>query len=266
MITTSALVLRRSDWRDYDRMVTLLSPTIGRVEAVVRGVRRPRSPLIAAAELFCAGEFTLIESKGRYTVTGCQVQESNYPLREDVDKLTHGAYLLHLIALAALPGEPSEDLFFLSLRALAFLSYSTLPPELVTAAFELHYMKLLGQAPGVDKCVVCGRGLAPGDVPVIQDGAPAQSQNSHAPMWFSERLGGAVCASCARAARESLSPLSEGARRILLRVPATRFDVIDKLLGHPDWPEAAAHARRFISDRMEQFPRVLPALMTGENP
>ena len=265
MITTSALVLRRSDWRDYDRMVTLLSPTMGRVEAVVRGVRRPRSPLIGAAELFCAGEFTLSESKGRYTVTACQVQESNYPLREDVDKLTHGAYYLHLLALAALPGEPSEEMFFLSLKALAFLGYSALPSELTTAAFELHYMKLLGQAPGVDKCVVCGRSLAPGGVPESQDGAPAQI-HSHAPMWFSERLGGAVCAFCAPNAREALSQLSEGARRILLRVPATRFDVIDKLLGHPDWPEAAAHARRFISDRMEQFPRVLPALMTGENP
>jgi DNA repair protein RecO (recombination protein O) len=63
MITTSALVLRHSDWRDYDRMVTLFSPTMGRVEAVVRGCRRPRSPLIHAAQIFNAGEFTISEAK-----------------------------------------------------------------------------------------------------------------------------------------------------------------------------------------------------------
>lgn len=247
MITTKALVLRRSDWRDYDRMVTLLSPTMGRVEAVVRGCRRPRSPLLNAAEPFCAGEYTLAESKGRFTVTACQVLESNYPIREDPDKLIHAAYYLHLAGLAALPDEPSEDLFQLALKALAFLSHSTLPPELTTAAFELHYLGLMGQAPRMDHCVICAR-------------------EGSGPSAFSERLGGLVCPSCARDAREPLSPLSEGARRILLKVPKTRFDVIVKLLDHPDWPEAAAHARRFISERMEQFPKVLPALVTGDHP
>ncbi len=253
MITTKAMVLRRSDWRDYDRMVTLFSPDMGRVEAVVRGCRRPRSPLINAAEPFCAGEYTLSEEKGRFTVTACQVQESNFPIRQDVDKLTHGAYYLHLTGLAALPGEANEELFLLTLKALAFLSYSTLPPELITAAFELHFLQLSGQAPRVDRCVTCGRDVS----------TPAGSSG---PLRFSERLGGAVCGRCALDAREPLSPLSEGARRILLKVPKTRFDVIDKLLGHPDWPEAAAHARRFISERMEQFPKVLPGLMTGDRP
>ena len=242
MITTKALVIRRSDWRDYDRMVTLLSPAMGRVEAVVRGCKRPRSPLLNAAELFCAGEYTLAEAKGRFTVTSCQVQESNLPIREDLDKLTHAAYYLHLLNLAALPGEESGDLFQLALKALAFLSYSSLPPELTTAAFELHYLGLMGQAPRMDHCVICAR-------------EATRSAGSSGPAAFSERLGGLVCPSCALEAREPLSPLSEGARRILLKVPKTRFDVIDLLLGHPDWPEAAAHARRFISERMEQFPK-----------
>jgi len=247
MITTKALVLRRSDWRDYDRMVTLLSPGLGRVEAVVRGCRRPKSPLMNAAEPFCAGEFALIEAKGRYTVTSCQVQECYFPLRQDYVKLTHGAYYLHLASLSALPGEACEDMFLLTLKALAFLSYSELPPELVTAAFELHYLGLTGQAPRMGQCVGCGREV-------------------RGPAAFSERLGGALCGSCAPHMQERPAPLSEGARRILLRVPETRFDVIDKLSGHPDWPEAAAHARRFISERMEQFPRVLPELRTGDPP
>jgi DNA repair protein RecO (recombination protein O) len=244
MITTNALVLRRSDWRDYDRMVTLLSPTMGRLEAVVRGCKRPKSPLINAAEPFCAGEFSLVEARGRYTVTGCQVQECYFPLRQDYDKLIHGAYYLHLLSLSTLPGEACQDMFLLALRALAFLSYAQLPPELITAAFELHYMAHMGQAPRMEACVVCGCDVA-------------------GPAGFSDRLGGAVCARCADG---RAFPLSEGARRILLKVPAVRFDVIDKLLGHPDWPEAAAHARRFILERMEQLPKTLPPLMTGENP
>lgn len=242
MLVTDALVLRRSDYRDYDRMVTLLSPTMGRVEAIVRGCRRPRSPLMNAAEPFCAGEYTLLPAKGRLSVTGCAIRESFYELRADYDKLVHGAYYLHLLSLAALPDTPSRELFDLGLQALAHVSYGDLPPELVTAMFEMHYMALMGQSPRVDECVRCGRPMAG------ENGA------------FNEALGGAVCSACARGA----SPLSEGARRILLKAPRARFQTVSQLVDRAEWPEAAAHIRRFVSYRVEQFPRQLPELYTGD--
>lgn len=242
MLITDALVLRRSDYRDYDRMVTLLSPTMGRIEAIVRGCKKPRSPLMNAAEPFCAGEYTIISTKGRASVTGCQIHESFYNLRGDYDRLVHGAYYLHLLLLAALPEQPCGELFHLGLRALAHLNYGALPPELVTAAFEMHYMALLGQSPRVDECVRCGR--------------PMQGVRAR----FDEALGGAVCEGCATGGY----PLSEGARRILLKAPRVRFDACEKLEDRPEWPEAAAHIRRFVSYRIEQFPRQLPELYTGE--
>ena len=42
------LVLRHADYADYDRMVTLFSPEYGRIDAVARGCRRPKSPLAAS--------------------------------------------------------------------------------------------------------------------------------------------------------------------------------------------------------------------------
>ena len=52
-ITTNAIVLRRADYRENDRMLTLFSPTLGRIDALARGCRRQKSPLMAASELFC---------------------------------------------------------------------------------------------------------------------------------------------------------------------------------------------------------------------
>ena len=54
-IVTNAVVLRRADYRENDRMLTLFSPTLGRVDALCRGCRRQKSPLMAASEVFCAG-------------------------------------------------------------------------------------------------------------------------------------------------------------------------------------------------------------------
>ena len=39
-ITTNAIVLRRADYRENDRMLTLFSPTHGRIDALARGCRR----------------------------------------------------------------------------------------------------------------------------------------------------------------------------------------------------------------------------------
>jgi DNA repair protein RecO len=64
-IVTDALVIRHADYGDYDRMLTLVTPKHGRIEAVARGCRRLKSPLVNAAELFTSGEYTLFEKNGR---------------------------------------------------------------------------------------------------------------------------------------------------------------------------------------------------------
>ena len=58
-LNTSALVIRRADYSDYDRMVTLFTPEYGRIDAIARGCRRPKSPLVNAVEPFTSGEYQL---------------------------------------------------------------------------------------------------------------------------------------------------------------------------------------------------------------
>lgn len=238
MFITDALVLGYANYRDYDRMVTLFSPAMGRIDAVARGCRKPKSPLMNATERFCAGEFQIEESAGRLTINTCTIKESFYPLREDIDRLTAGAYLLHLLYQCALPGQKSSDLFLTSLKALAYFAYGDLPLPMMVMGYELHYLMLTGQAPRMDVCCVCGH-------PFVNERGV-----------FDIIAGGAVCLTCA----SSGEPLSHGARRILMRVPQTRFEALEKLPGHPDWPEATRHARRFIAYRLDNPPRLWPEL------
>ena len=237
-MTVNALVLNHSPWRDYDRMVTLLTPDQGRLDVVARGCRKPKSPLMNATERFCAGEFSVIEAHGRFTMTDCAISENFYPLREDYDRLTAGAYILHLLIQSAPAGQSAHALFHTALRALAFLSYSDLPIPLVIMAFELHYLSLIGQAPHVDTCVVCGH-------PFVDESSTLDL-----------RRGGAVCKNCPAIGKA----LAHGARRILLRVPQTQFDAVSKLPDHPNLPEAQFHTRDFIKYQMDHPPKLWPAL------
>lgn len=226
----SGLVLRKADYRDYDRMITLLTAEKGRVDAVVRGCRRPKSELVNAAEPFVCGEFQLFFAKERFTVTQCRITEGFYPLRTDFDRLSTGASWLRTAERFAVEDTPSGELFRLLLDALSYLSYSQLPAELLDTMFRLKLSFINGFAPMADRCAVCGKSA------------------EAVKLGFSAEKGGCVCPSCCRTA----VPLSEGARRILLKAPRTPFRAVEKLLGHPDVKEAGDRIAETV-ERFSQF-------------
>ncbi len=156
-LTTQAIVLRHADYRENDRMLTLLSPVLGRVEALCRGCKRPQSPLLAASEWFALGEYVLFAGKGRMTVTSCNLTESFFPLRTDYEKLKHATYLLSIAEAAAQPGERAVELFTLLARSLGRLAYTDRPAQAVTAAFLLHFSAVSGYRPRLSHCVRCAR-------------------------------------------------------------------------------------------------------------
>ena len=118
----TAIVLRRVNYRDNDRMVTLLSPSRGRIDAVIRNCRKPKSHNLNAAELFALGDYMIVETGGRMTVTSVRLIETFWPLRNDYDRLTCAAWLLSLAEAAAEPEQEQQELFMLLLHTLSRLA------------------------------------------------------------------------------------------------------------------------------------------------
>jgi len=189
-ITTNAIVVRRADYRENDRMITLFSPTLGRIDALCRGCRRQKSPLMAASELFCAGEYVLYQTSDRATVVSCQVEDTYYGLRGDYEKLSHGMYALELCAAAIQPAQENERLFMLLLRSLAHLCYGDVPPRRVTAVFLMGMTSLLGFRPQVGRCARCG-------TPVLQN----RTGDEIIIGAFSPEQGGVLCPGCSAGER-----------------------------------------------------------------
>ncbi|MBQ3168594.1 MAG: DNA repair protein RecO [Clostridia bacterium] len=227
-LTTQAIVLRRADWRDYDRMVTLFTPEHGRIDAVVRGCRKPKSPLLNAAEPFCAGEYQLLKVRDRVTVTQARILNSFFELRANYDRLSHGAFWLRLLSEVVMEDEPNEALFQMTLNALAYLTHSDLPEALLTCMFEMQLWRMTGFSPNVTECVIC---RTPYDKTTLR---------------FDAQKGGCVCAFCAPGAHV----LSEAARRILQKAPRTPYSAVEKLYPREEWPEAARRIREFTLARV----------------
>ena len=186
----TAIVLRRVNYRDNDRMVTLLSPSRGRIDAIIRNCRKPKSHNLNAAELFALGDYMLIETGGHMTVTSVHLIETFYPLRSDYTRLTCGTWLLSLAEAAAEPEQEQRELFMLLLHTLSRLAFSDQPWKPLLSGFLLHFSACQGFKPRLNHCALCGRPL--GEEP---------------PLFFDVAEGGLCCGSCHRTKEQiPLSP------------------------------------------------------------
>ncbi|MGI6724795.1 MAG: DNA repair protein RecO [Christensenellales bacterium] len=172
-ITTQCIVLHRTDYREADRILTLFSPDRGRMDAICRGCRKPKSPLLTAAELFTLGDYVLFTGRGRQMVHSCGVIETFYPLRLDYARLSHAAVLAGACLKVIQPEDPMSHLFILLARSLRRLAFEEICPEAVTAAFLLHFVSLQGFQPDLDHCARCGRALVDSGAVLLaqEDGA-----------------------------------------------------------------------------------------------
>ncbi len=177
VIKTQGIVLRYVNYRDADRIVTLFSRELGKIQVTARGCRRQKSRLLVATELFCYGEYILYLRQGRYTMTQCEIKDDFYNIRTNLDTLAYSTYLINLCEEAVQPGDGNSYLFRLLLNALTYLSYSDLNPLDITLIFSLKMIDLLGYRPQLSACVRCG------------------SENLDA-VVFSSREGGVLCRKC----------------------------------------------------------------------
>lgn len=151
---TCGLVLRETDTRDADKILTVLTPDRGRLSVIARGARRKGSRVAAACQLLAYSEMTLYE-KSRWTMLdAADTIELFDGLRQDLTALSLAAYFAELTE--AVSDGSGGDVLPLLLNALYALSALKKPPQLVKPAFQFRLMALAGYEPMADGCALCG--------------------------------------------------------------------------------------------------------------
>ena len=117
-----ALVLRASDWGEYDKIVTLFTAERGKLSAALKGVKRAGAKLKFAAQPFCFGEFVLVEKAGRRTVISASMHDGFYALREDICCFYAAAVVAEACDKLLYEGMVSPELFLAAVRSLEELS------------------------------------------------------------------------------------------------------------------------------------------------
>ena len=120
-IKTEAVVLQSIDYKDNDKLLTLFSPSLGKITAGIRGVKKPKARLGFSAQPFCFAEYVLAEKGGRYTVTGAYLHESFFELRADILRFYAGCAVAEICRVLAVENERHEGLFVAFIECLKAL-------------------------------------------------------------------------------------------------------------------------------------------------
>lgn len=177
LITTEGFVLKNRKYGETDSILTIFTRKAGKINAIAKGARRPKSNLLAGIQPFCYSEFVLYKGRSLYTVSQCDAKEIFYPLREDLRKLSYSAYLVELVETVITEGQTNNRLFNLFGKTLYLLKKEDVEINTIVRAFEIKLINYIGYKPQLTSCVHCS--------------------NTESEIWkFSSTEGGVLCSRC----------------------------------------------------------------------
>lgn len=156
-IRVSGIVLSAISIGEYDKRITLLTKELGKVQAFVRGAKRPNSRFSAVANPFAFGSFELYAGRNAYNLAGASIRNYFDSLKSDLDAIYYGSYFLELadyFGRENIEAMQQLNLIYLSLTALGDERFSK---ELVRFIYELKTLVINGEYPDFFSCAVCGK-------------------------------------------------------------------------------------------------------------
>jgi len=151
LIDDDALVLDSLPYGDRHLILSLLTPSVGVVRAVLRGARAGKSPRAAATQLLSMVHVVAYHSRQAEmaTVRQADLMVSSYPLARDLERSTSAAVVAELLATFCPQGEPAPRRFRLGVAALNALLAGTASATVV-AYCQLWLLSLGGLLPPLE--------------------------------------------------------------------------------------------------------------------
>lgn len=239
---TQAVVIGRMALGESDRLVTFYTREFGKVRGVAKSARRPRSRFGGGLELFTQGQLLFFETERSdlAQVDSFDILHPFQPVRENLERLTHGSWVVECLGRLSADRDPHPALYGLLLRTLKALE-GPCGPWRVAFCFALRAVDLLGHRLRLDRCLMCGK--------------PSPFAGGCARLDFT--AGGLVCEPCAPYGSDGLD-LSSAALAGLRRLRTLSWEeALGASLPPPLEAEMAGALEAQMARLIGQVPRTM---------
>lgn len=171
------VVIRKHNFSEADKILTIYTRDHGRVTAIVKGARKITSRKVSTSELFIHAIYQLAKGKNMDIVVESQTLNAFTPLREDLHKAALAFYVTELLGAFSQGEQTNYPLYRLFLETMSLLSRAKKKHNLWIRAFEAKALSHLGFGPELYQCSCCCSPLS-------------------AEKYFEVGHGGTVCRDC----------------------------------------------------------------------
>lgn len=148
-LVTTGIVLSRTNFREADRIIKLITPDVGKLSLIAKGVRKPKSKMAGGIELFSVSSLTYIKGKGDLgTLVSARLDKHYGNIVTSIDRVQLGYELIKVLDRAT-EDEPEVEYFTLLQQAFNALNDDSIDTMLVRFWFNAQLIKLSGHTPNL---------------------------------------------------------------------------------------------------------------------
>lgn len=140
-IAVEAIILKRSNFGEADRVLTVLTKNLGKISVIARGVRKITSRRAGNVELLNIVKIGLFKGKG-YTLTEAQSIKTFPRIKSNLAVSTSAFHILEVINKLLPENDPNPAVYDLSAEILH--EFEQNPRQIILRGFEIKILKLTG--------------------------------------------------------------------------------------------------------------------------
>lgn len=146
---TTAIVLTRVDYGEADRILTVLTPDVGKLSLMAKGVRKVKSKLAGGIELFSTSEISYIPGRGSVsTLVSSRLIRHYGGIVQDIDRTMLGYELIKLLHKVT-EDEPEAEYYKLLEQTFSVLDGQTVSVDFTRVWFSAQLLSLAGHTPNL---------------------------------------------------------------------------------------------------------------------
>ena len=120
----NGIVINKKDFGEADRYITIFTETFGKIDVLVKGIRKSKKREQSSTDILSLSKFTFYKKGENFILSNLSTIDSFREIKENIDVLELGLYIVSILNMILVDNNRKRELFILTLKSLNFLKNS----------------------------------------------------------------------------------------------------------------------------------------------